>query len=72
MHVTVQDYDEDLDNHYSIINEYMSLIQCNAITIHKSQDQTFNKCILNCDGIYEKSMVYTALSRTLDPKNMKL
>ena len=45
---------------------------CSAITIHKSQGMTLNKVILNCEGIFENSMFYTALSRVIDPKNMKI
>ena len=60
------------DNVYSIIMEYMPIKQCNAITIHKSQGATLDKCILNCDGIFEKSMFYTALSRIINPDNMKI
>ena len=33
---------------------------------------TLNKAILNCDGIFENSMFYTAISRIIDPKNMKI
>ena len=66
--IKFDDYDEELENHYSIVNDFMPLVQCNAITIHKSQGATLNKCILNCDGIFEKSMFYTGLSRIIDPK----
>jgi len=49
---------------YSVTNEFMPLKQCNAITIHKSQGQTYNeKVILDCDRIFEKSVFYTAISR---------
>ena len=51
----------------------MPIKQCNAITIHKSQGQTYNeKVILDCNKIFENSMFYTALSRISDPKNMKI
>ena len=70
--IKFDDYDENLKNHYCIINEFIPLKQCNAITIHKCQGMTLTKCILNCDGIFEKSMFYTALSRIIDPNNMKV
>jgi hypothetical protein len=58
---------------YSIRNEFMPIKQCNAITIHKSQGQTYNeKVILDCNKIFENSMFYTAISRISDPKNMKI
>ena len=60
------------DDHYTIINKYIPLKQCNAITIHKCQGMTLNYCILNCDGIFTKSMFYTALSRIINPENMKI
>ena len=51
----------------------MPIKQCNAITIHKSQGQTYNeKVILDCNKIFENSMFYTAISRISDPKNMKI
>ena len=37
--------------------------------------QMYTKHLTNvyyCDGIFEKSMFYTALSRVIDPKNMKV
>ncbi len=63
---------DDSNNNYSVINEYMPLKQCNAITIHKSQGATLDKIILNCEGIFENSMFYTAISRIKDPINMKI
>ena len=50
----------------------MPIRQCDAITIHKSQGATIDKVILNCDGIFEDSMFYTALGRIKDPANMKI
>ena len=58
---------------YTIPNEFMSIKQCNAITIHKAQGATFNeKVILNCHKIFEKSTFYTALPRITKPENMKI
>ena len=59
-------------NIYSCYGSYMPIKICSAITIHKCQGMTLNKCILNCEGIFENSMFYTALSRVIDPKNMKI
>ena len=57
----------------SIRNEVMPIKQCNAITIHKSQGQTYNeKVILDCNKIFENSMFYTAISRISGPHNMKI
>ena len=53
-------------------HEYMPVKQCNALTIHKSQGATLDKVILNCGGIFENSMFYTAISRIRDPTNMKI
>ena len=51
----------------------MPIKQCNAITIHKSQGQTYNEeVILDCSKIFENSMFYTASSRISDPKYMKI
>ena len=70
--IKFSNYDEKLDNHYSIVNEFIPLKQCNAITIHKSQGMTYDNVILNCNGIFASSMFYTAISRVRDPKNMKI
>ena len=51
----------------------MPIKQCNAITIHKSQGQTYNeKVILDCNKIFENSMFYTTINRMSNPKNMKI
>ena len=51
----------------------MPIKQCNAITIHKAQGATFyEKVILDCNKIFEKSTVHTAIRRISDPKNMKI
>ena len=58
---------------YSIRNEFMPIKQSNAITIHKAQGATiYEKVISDCNKIFEKSMFYTAISKLLDPKNMKI
>ncbi len=76
------EYNKDVDiyessivinkNTYSLYCKYIPLKQCNAMTIHKCQGMTLQKCILDCHGIFEKSMFYTGLSRIVDPKNMKV
>ncbi len=43
-----------------------------AITIHKSQGMSINNLICNVDNIFAPSQFYVAISRAIDPKNLKL
>ena len=70
--IKFEDYSKELGNHYSVVNSFIPLKPCNAMTIHKSQGMTLCEAILNCDGIFSPSMFYTALSRIQDPNNMKV
>lgn len=43
-----------------------------AITIHKSQGMSIEKLICDIDNIFEKGQLYVALSRGINPKNLKI
>ena len=43
-----------------------------AITIHKSQGMSIDKLICNVDNIFADSQFYVALSRSVDPKYLKI
>jgi ATP-dependent exoDNAse (exonuclease V) alpha subunit len=43
-----------------------------AITIHKSQGMSLNKLICNIDHIFADSQFYVALSRAVDPNELKI
>ncbi|WP_039664773.1 ATP-dependent DNA helicase [Campylobacter subantarcticus] len=43
-----------------------------AITIHKSQGMSIDKLICDIDGIFEKGQLYVALSRAINPNNLKI
>lgn len=43
-----------------------------AITIHKSQGMGIEKLICDIDHIFEDGQLYVALSRAIDPKNLKI
>jgi len=43
-----------------------------AVTIHKSQGMSINNLICNVDNIFAPSQFYVAISRAIDPKNLKL
>ena len=63
----------DNENHdmYKVSVNFMPLIQCNAITIHKSQSATIDGyAILDCEGIFEDGMFYVGISRIKDPKKL--
>jgi len=43
-----------------------------AITIHKSQGMSIDNLICNVDNIFAPSQFYVAISRAINPKNLKL
>ena len=43
-----------------------------ALTIHKSQGMSINSLICNINHIFAKGQLYVALSRAVNPKNLKL
>jgi ATP-dependent exoDNAse (exonuclease V) alpha subunit len=43
-----------------------------AVTIHKSQGMSINNLVCNVDNIFAPSQFYVAISRAIDPKNLKL
>ncbi len=43
-----------------------------AITIHKSQGMSIEKLICDIDYIFENAQLYVAISRAIDPKNLKI
>ena len=58
---------------FNISYNYLPIVQCNAITIHKCQGLTLeNNTILNCEGIFANNMFYVGISRIKHPKNLKI
>ena len=43
-----------------------------AVTIHKSQGMGIDNLVCNIDNIFAPSQFYVAISRAIDPKNLKL
>jgi ATP-dependent exoDNAse (exonuclease V) alpha subunit len=43
-----------------------------AVTIHKSQGMSIDNLVCNVDNIFAPSQFYVAISRAVDPKNLKL
>ncbi len=43
-----------------------------AVTIHKSQGMSIDKLVCNVDNIFAPSQFYVAISRAINPKNLKL
>jgi len=43
-----------------------------AVTIHKSQGMSIDNLVCNVDNIFSPSQFYVAISRAIDPKNLKL
>jgi ATP-dependent exoDNAse (exonuclease V) alpha subunit len=43
-----------------------------AITIHKSQGMSIDNLVCNVDNIFAPSQFYVAISRAIDPKNLRL
>ena len=43
-----------------------------ATTIHKSQGMTIDKLMVNLDSLWEPGQAYVALSRVIDPDNLKI
>ena len=57
---------------YNVHIRHIPLRQCNAMTTHKPQGSTIQNVILNCEGTFTYSMLYTAISRIVEPKNMNI
>lgn len=55
-----------------VVERYLPVEACYALTIHKSQGQTVDSCIVHCDGVFEEGMMYVALSRCRDLKNLRI
>lgn len=49
-----------------------TLILAYAITIHKSQGMTLSKVDIDCQGIFDRHMFYTALSRSVTSDGIQL
>lgn len=43
-----------------------------AVTIHKSQGMSINNLVCNVDNIFAPSQFYVAISRAVNPKNLKI
>jgi len=43
-----------------------------AVTIHKSQGMSINNLVCNVDNIFAPSQFYVAISRAINPKNLKI
>ena len=43
-----------------------------AVTIHKSQGMSIDNLVCNVDNIFAPSQFYVAISRAVDPKNLKI
>lgn len=43
-----------------------------AVTIHKSQGMSIDNLVCNVDNIFAPSQFYVAISRAIDPKNLKI
>jgi len=43
-----------------------------AVTIHKSQGMSIDNLVCNVDNIFAPSQFYVAISRAIDPKNLRL
>ena len=48
---------------YQIQREQLPLVECEAMTIHKSQGQTYNSCAVFLGGGLAQRLLYVALSR---------
>lgn len=60
-----------------IDNSYINIIQlpiklCYAITVHKCQGMSINKCIIKLNRVFVSGQTFVALSRIIDIKNVKV
>lgn len=60
-----------------IYNSYVDIIQLPiklgyAITVHKCQGMSLNKCIIKLNSVFTTGQVFVALSRVTDVKNVKV
>jgi ATP-dependent exoDNAse (exonuclease V) alpha subunit len=61
----------------SIYNSYVDIIQlpiklAYAITVHKCQGMSINKCIIKLNSVFTTGQAFVALSRVMDIKNVKV
>lgn len=64
-------------NYEGLYNSYVDIIQLPiklgyAITVHKCQGMSINKCIIVLNSIFTTGQAFVALSRVTDIKNMKV
>lgn len=55
-----------------VLERYLPVECCYALTIHKSQGQTVDSLVVHCDGVFEEGMMYVALSRCRDLNSLQL
>lgn len=58
-------YTEDEEDG-KVVEKYLPVEACYALTIHKSQGQTVDSAVVHVDGLFEEGMAYVALSRVRD------
>lgn len=62
---------DDIENGH-VVEHYMPVSVCYALTIHKSQGQTVDSAVVYCDNLFEQGMAYVALSRVRDLNNLQI
>ena len=66
----LEDFGEDIEVRASLAQFPIKLAY--AITIHKSQGMSIERLVCDIDNIFENGQLYVALSRTVEPKNLRI
>lgn len=64
-------FKEEIDNSYINIVQ-LPIKLCYAITVHKCQGMSINKCIIKLNSVFVSGQTFVALSRIIDIKNVKV
>jgi ATP-dependent DNA helicase PIF1 len=64
-------FTEEIDNSYVNIVQ-LPIKLCYALTVHKCQGMSINKCIIKLNSIFVSGQTFVALSRVIDIKNVKV
>lgn len=66
----LEDFGEDIEMRASFSQFPIKLAY--AITIHKSQGMSIERLVCDIDNIFENGQLYVALSRAVEPKNLRI